>query len=196
MLLWIVQILRLSSGQRLMAVCGGLSWTCRHENIAHCCVLTNTAPGETAYMPFLLLPAWVFCKGVHHGFFRFSVFRFRHQLFQSTLQAKMTIAPGFSRGAFSAHLRPPTVAGFFIPFPCGGSSGVLSSLFYTGILFHPGILSACVGFLVPPRHRRRIIPLLQGRYKPCIGRFPGVASCTLSRFLCRPGQRGGPVSVA
>nr|DAK62611.1 MAG TPA: hypothetical protein [Caudoviricetes sp.] len=40
-----------------------------------------------------------------------------------------------------------------MPFPCGGSSGVLSGLFFEGILFHPGILSSCVGFLVPSRYR-------------------------------------------
>nr|DAK62610.1 MAG TPA: hypothetical protein [Caudoviricetes sp.] len=30
---------------------------------------------------------------------------------------------------------------------------------------------------------------------PCTGRFPGVASCTTSGILCRPGKRGGAVAA-
>lgn len=85
----------------------------------------------------------------------------------------------------------PLWRAFFIPFPCGGSSGVLSGLFFGGILFHPAILSSCVGLLATSWNRRHAIKLLQGRYKPCTGRFPGVARCTTSGILCRPGQRGG-----
>ena len=102
-------------------------------------------------------------------------------------------APGIFRGLFLAFCHPPTVAGIFMPFPCGGSGGVLSGLFFCGILFHPGVLSACVGLLVPLLHRCIIIPLLQRRYKPYTGRFSGVASCTTSGILFRPGQRGGAV---
>lgn len=87
---------------------------------------------------------------------------------------------------------PPIVAGFFTPFSCGGSSGFLSGLFFGGIICHPPILSYCVGLLAPSRNRRRTIPLLQGPHMACTGRFLGVASCTTSGILCRPGQRGGP----
>ena len=79
-----------------------------------------------------------------------------------------------------------------MPFPCGGSSGFLSGLFYGCIICHFPILSAHVGFLVPPQHRRRTMPLLQGLYRACTGRFLGVASCTTSGILCRPGRCGGP----
>lgn len=94
--------------------------------------------------------------------------------------------PGIFRGLFLAFYRPPAVAGIFMPFLRCGSSGVLSGLFFGGILFHPGILSACVGLLMPPWYRRRIIPLLQGRYKHCTGRFPGVASLHHVRDFAPP----------
>ena len=69
-----------------------------------------------------------------------------------------------------------------MPFPCGGSSGVLSGLFFGGIICYLPILSACVGFLVPSRNRQRTIPLLQGMYRACAGRFPGVG-----KLAPRPG---------
>lgn len=81
---------------------------------------------------------------------------------------------------------PPIVAGFLLPIPCGGSGGVLSGLFFGGIICHLPILSACVGFLVPSRHGRRIIQPLQGRYRPYTGRFQGVASCTTPGAFARP----------
>lgn len=73
-----------------------------------------------------------------------------------------------------------------MPFPCGGSSGVLSGLFFGGILFRPGILSACVGLLVPSRHKRHAITLLQRRHNPHAGRFPGVASLHHVRDFAPP----------
>lgn len=107
--------------------------------------------------------------------------------------------PDFSGGFSFAQFHPatvspatPIVAGFFMPCPCGGSSGVLSGLFFGGIHCRSPTLSACICFLVPSRHRRRTIPLLQGRDRACTGRFPGVASCTTSGILRRPGRCGGP----
>lgn len=102
-------------------------------------------------------------------------------------------APGFPRGRFLASYHPPTVAGFFMPFPCGGSSGVLSGLFFGGILFHPGILSACVSLPAPSLCGLPGYTGDNGYWHlcmPCTGRFPGVASCTTSGILCRPGQCG------
>lgn len=85
---------------------------------------------------------------------------------------------------------PPIVAGFFMPFLCGGSSGVLSGLFFGCIICHLLILSDCLGYLVPSRNRQRITPLLQGLYRACAGRFPGVASCTTSGTFARPASSG------
>lgn len=65
---------------------------------------------------------------------------------------------------------------FILSIPRGGSGGVLSGLFFGDIICHSRVLSACIGLLVPPRYVRRIIALLQGRYKPYKGRFPGVAT--------------------
>lgn len=97
---------------------------------------------------------------------------------------------------------PPIVAGFFMPCPCGGSSGFLSGLFFGGIHCRSPTLSACICFLVPSRYRRRTIPLLQGRDRACTGRFPGVASCTTPGTFARPapsrrlpGRHGSPVAA-
>ena len=81
---------------------------------------------------------------------------------------------------------PPTVAGFFMPFPRGGYSAILSGLFFGGILFHQATLSACVALLVSTQHGRRIIPLLQGRYKPRTSSFPGVAKLHRARDFVPP----------
>lgn len=94
-----------------------------------------------------------------------------------------------SRPAFLSIARP-SWRDFLLSALCGGYSGVLSGLFFCGIIFHLPILSACVGFLVPSRNRRRIIPLLQGLYRDCTGRFPGVASCTTSGAFAHPAPSG------
>lgn len=105
----------------------------------------------------------------------------------------MVQPPGFSPGAFLCPLNaPPIVAGFFMPCPCDGSSSFLSGLFFGGFICHLPILSSCVGFLVPSWHRRHIIPLLQGRYRACTGRFPGVASCTTTAAFARSAPSGQP----
>lgn len=98
--------------------------------------------------------------------------------------------PGSTHATFLP--APPIVVGFFMLFPCDGSSGFLSGLFFGGIICHLPILYACVGLLVTSRHRRRMIPLLQGLCKPYTGRFPCVANCTTSGILRRPGRCGGP----
>lgn len=102
-----------------------------------------------------------------------------------------------SANAAAPHV-PPIVAGFFIPFLCGGSRGFLSGLFFCGIICHLPILSACIGLLVPSRHRRRTIPLLRGLYRACAGRFPCVASCTTPGAFARLGgfQGGHGSTVA
>lgn len=86
----------------------------------------------------------------------------------------------------------PLWRAFFMPCPCGGSSGVLSGLFFGGIICRVSILSSRMGFLEPSRHRRRMIPLLQGAVQSLYRPFSGVASCTTSGILCRPGRCGGP----
>ena len=96
--------------------------------------------------------------------------------------------PGAAASCFISS--PPIVAGFLLPIPRGGSDGVLSGLFFGGIICHLPILSACVDFLVPSRHGRRIIKPLQGRYRPYTGRFPGVASCTTPGAFARPAPSG------
>nr|DAP98592.1 MAG TPA: hypothetical protein [Caudoviricetes sp.] len=50
----------------------------------------------------------------------------------------MVQPPGFSPGAFLCPLNaPPIVAGFFMPCPCDGSSGVLSGLFFGYVFILP-----------------------------------------------------------
>lgn len=96
--------------------------------------------------------------------------------------------PGATASCFISS--PPTVAGFFMPCPCDGSSGFLSGLFFGGIICHLPILSSFAGLLVTPQHGGRIIPLLQGLYRACTGRFPCVASCTTSGAFSRPAPSG------